>query len=146
MSNLVKYKRYAISANFFFGYTTFYYWSTIELWELNLSQYHDAWSEFDKFNLRIVEAYTSISALIVTIALLIAVFCSPCIYLSWKKSMLRDQARVRMFSNLVGIMITSHHLDQQSECAICMNDYAEKDYVISLPCDSSHFFHTACIA
>ena len=35
--------------------------------------------------------------------------------------------------------------NEHIECSICLLDYEETDKVTPLPCDSRHYFHTACI-
>ena len=35
--------------------------------------------------------------------------------------------------------------NEHLECSICLLDFEESDHVTPLPCDSRHYFHTACI-
>lgn len=46
---------------------------------------------------------------------------------------------------LIRRQFTASKFKSQTECIICMSEYTNDDEVTPLPCNESHYFHTACL-
>ena len=100
----------------------------------------------DRFNYYVLLIWTSIPAVIITLSLLCCVVCTPIILIKASHEQLIERAsRNAVVNAVVRSKFNPEDFKEHTECAICMNEFAENEDVTPLPCNSAHYFHTECI-
>ena len=79
-----------------------------------------------------------------TILLLIPYY----LYLVFKNISKRRQQKLikhYLIKNMPSMLFDKNLFKDSQECAICMENFLEEDYVTPLACDARHFYHSDCI-
>ena len=99
----------------------------------------------DRFNYYVLLIWTSIPAVILTLSLVCCVACTPCIIKDLHGAFIERASRNAVVNAVVRSKFNPEDFKEHTECAICMNEFAENEDVTPLPCNSAHYFHTECI-
>jgi hypothetical protein len=63
---------------------------------------------------------------------------------------LRDRANRQRLDKLLKSLVKSkwsqRFENDQDECCICLGQYSQGQLIVTLPCDSKHYFHDHCIS
>lgn len=130
------------------GWTTFFYWSQVLWSDISSSQScTEGRNLWDMVNWIFILGVTVWPAILVTLALLIACCCLPCIITGIKDLRAASAAERKQKLGVLDGMIKKKYNEedfaQSKECAICFCEYGPDDDVSPLPC--KHYFHSECI-
>ena len=92
---------------------------------------------------------TAWSAFFVSGCLMVTLCCAPCIYRSVVTYIREHREGRRERKSVIDAIVTRQYnpedFKEHTDCAICMTEFAEDDQVTPLPCNTGHYFHSACI-
>jgi len=130
------------------GWTTFFYWSQILWSDFSSSKTcYEGRNLWDLVNWIFILGVTVWAAIVVTLALLIACCCLPCIITAIKSFRAQNDEERRKKLGVLDAMIKTKYNEEDfatsKECAICFCEYGPDDDVSPLPC--KHYFHSECI-
>lgn len=141
----------AISTGFLntFGWATWFAWTQVLWTDISTGDCLAGYNLFDFIVWLMMLLVTVWSAVIVAIGLLFCICCAPCMYKMYQeyRRQREDQQAERngVIDKVVLRKFNADDFKQHTECAICKCDFADDEEVTPLPCNTAHYFHSACI-
>ncbi|CAI2372404.1 unnamed protein product [Moneuplotes crassus] len=78
--------------------------------------------------------------------LICCVIICLCRHQQLKKKENRKNRRLKdVLLNAVNLQLNLDDLNEDDQCAICLEEFNEDDNILRLPCDQRHHFHSTCI-
>ena len=104
------------------------------------------WVGLDYINWVCILFATLLPAVLITLGCCLFMCLLPCLCCAWKERLNEEAERGRVVSAIVRRHYNAEDFKQHTECSICTNEFLADDEVTPLPCNTAHYFHSACIA
>ena len=120
------------------------------LWtEISSGDCLSGYNLFDFINWLLLLIVTVWPALFIAFGCLCCICCAPCIYKTANEYLTTQRNAQRERRGVIDAIVQRRYnredFKEQEQCAICMCDFTEDDEVTPLPCNTAHYFHSACI-